>query len=113
DRVHVTIRPISGIDGRINRAVNVKTSEIEALDQIDLGELPTHDDAAIFLQGEGQRRVVDASAESECRVNGAVGIQSRDAITGEAAEHCETAGDNDATVWLQDSGKNIAIGTDS
>ena len=65
DRVHVTIRAVSGIESQVNRSVAVKTSQIEALDQINLGELPANNDATIFLQGERQWRVVDASAESE------------------------------------------------
>ena len=113
DRVNIAVRPVPRIERQVNGAVAIKTSEVETLDQIDLTELAANNDAAVFLQGERERSVVDASTQTKCRVNAAVDVQSRNAIAGESAEHRETAGNDNTTVRLQDSGENITIGADT
>src|SRR5438034_7962325 len=109
DCVDVAVRSVAGIKTQVNAAVTIEPREIEALGQIDLGKLPADNNAAISLQRQRERSVVDPVAEAEGLIDTSVRVQSANAIVRQAVKACKSAGHDDAAVRLKNSRGNLAV----
>jgi len=71
--------------------------------------LPADNNAAISLQRQRERSVVDPVAEAEGLIDTAVRVQPANAIVGEPVEAGEAASHDDPAIGLKNSRGNLAI----
>ncbi len=105
DGTHPAGRPRAGIEGRVERAVRVQTSN--GVSWAEHGGVATDDDLPVRLHSDGVHD--EPRHRIEGSVKGAVRIQAGDLIARRAVDRVEDAADDDLPVRLQRDGKHLEV----
>ena len=110
DRINWIISACAGIEGVVEGAIAVETGDGVAIGAVDAGEQAADDELAIILESHGTHWPVRTLGGVEDGVEGAIRIDSRQAVPGAMVERVEVAADEQFAVRLQRHGKDGVIG---
>ncbi len=106
DRV---IRAHTRIEGEINATRNVETPYVGADDAVDRAKISAYEDFAVRLQRERSHQSIGAVARIESRVERAVVIDTRDAVSEKGVVFGERAADDNILVRLDCQGEDEIV----
>jgi hypothetical protein len=102
--------PVTDGVGGVEGGVGQQTDQVRLVDALIVGEVAAGQDAAIGLDGDGADGVVETGPGIEGEVQCAVGVESSQAVAGDAIDLGEGAADEDLAVGLHGHGLDAVVG---
>lgn len=110
DAVDDVVRPSTGIEGGIQRAIGVEPGNTVARNAIHLGEFPADQHLAIGLQGQLPRHAIGACPWIEGGIQRAIGVEPGNAVARNAIHLGKRPPDQHLAIGLQGQVPRRAIG---
>src|SRR5689334_20446777 len=101
ERSDEAVRAKTEVDRWIDAAIDIHSGDAVTRDTIRGSELSANEDFIVLLKSQGQNGVAGAGPRIEVGVGGTIGIEARDAASGDPIHIGEQTSEHDLFVCLQ------------